>query len=70
MGKPKEHQKIRFGGDDLEDDFMEESILVGKKDGISNTNSASGVGVGTGKTLKDTHAKPKKQGPKIVNFLG
>ncbi|KAJ8464566.1 hypothetical protein OPV22_027118 [Ensete ventricosum] len=68
LGKPKEHQKIRFSGDDLEDDFMEESILSHKKDGISNTNSVSGVGMG--KTLKNRHDKPKKQGPKIVNFRG
>lgn len=69
MDTPEEHQqglqKIHYSGDDLEDDFLEESIL-GNKDGVSSTNLKSPSGMD--KIAKNTHEKPK-QGPKIVNFL-
>lgn len=41
-------------GDDMEDDFMTEDIHSGDKN-----KSAK---------LTDGHVKPKKKGPKVVNF--
>ncbi|CAL9138498.1 unnamed protein product [Musa acuminata var. zebrina] len=51
VGKPKEHQKIRFGGDDLEDDFMEESVLA---------NAVSGMAVHDECKLKFLDLKAKR----------
>ncbi|WOL10529.1 hypothetical protein Cni_G19286 [Canna indica] len=62
------NQKIHFSGDDLEDDFLEESVLGSKKDATSSANSLSGIPMDD--SGNNPHAKPKKQGPKIVNFLG
>lgn len=60
--------KTLQSGDDLEDDFVEESISQSKKNGVSSTNLASAIGMED--VAKNIREKTKKQGPKIVNFHG
>ncbi|KAK2983507.1 hypothetical protein RJ640_023041 [Escallonia rubra] len=49
-----------FSGDDLEDDFAMEDTQIGGSEEVAPTSD-----------LKDKDVKPKKkQGPKVVNFVG
>ncbi|RZC70941.1 hypothetical protein C5167_034102 [Papaver somniferum] len=63
-GKPRVTKIV--GGDDLEDDFMMEEADEGNKSTSLSTNIAS-LGV---QNEKYAAVKPKKQGPKVVNFFG
>ncbi|KAI3955200.1 hypothetical protein MKW92_047783 [Papaver armeniacum] len=63
-GKPRVTKIV--SGDDLEDDFMMEEADEGNKSTSMSTNSAS-LGV---QNEKYVAVKPKKQGPKVVNFFG
>ncbi|KAB1210678.1 hypothetical protein CJ030_MR6G009118 [Morella rubra] len=63
MPRPKVTKFI--SGDDLEDDFLNNETLNGDKD------KSSGSKVGSASESTESHVKPKKkQGPKVVNFVG
>ncbi|OUZ99549.1 hypothetical protein BVC80_1523g2 [Macleaya cordata] len=55
-------------GDDLDDDFMVEDMNNGNKN-TSSGSDANSVSLGV-QIEKNIVVKPKKQGPKVVNFLG
>lgn len=54
-----------ISGDDLEDDFMAEGTYGGKKDKSTELKAGSASN-SQGSNLKSK----KKQGPKVVNFVG
>lgn len=63
--KPRGQVTKFISGDDLDDDFMAEDTHVGDKD------QSSDVQLGPASDLKSNDVKPKKkQGPKVVNFVG
>ncbi|XP_068639651.1 cold shock protein 1 isoform X2 [Aristolochia californica] len=69
-GESRQPQHITFrSGDDFEDDFMVEDMKTVKKDGIFDTHAETdSANVQAGKSII---VKPKKkQGPKVVNFVG
>lgn len=60
----------RRGGDDLEDDFIEQVEVKNVKINASTkSKSKSGV-IGKDEKNNELKSKKAKQGPKIVNFLG
>jgi hypothetical protein len=61
---------FRRGGDDLEDDFIEQvEVKNVKTSGSTKSKSKSGA-IGNDENNNDLKSKKAKQGPKVVNFLG
>lgn len=57
-------QVTRFiGGDDLEDDFVMDTTSTHKKHKVSASAADHSC-------QNDGEVKPKKKGPKVVNFVG
>ncbi|KAK4799313.1 hypothetical protein SAY86_024678 [Trapa natans] len=60
--RPRPQVTRFFSGDDLEDDFAMDTTSTDKKHKVSASAGHS--------SLKDGELKPKKKGPKVINFVG
>lgn len=68
-GSGQGKRTVFHSGDDLEDDFMVEDVKNSTKEKL--THSHPGSATAEGEVGKNVNVKPKKkQGPKVVNFLG
>lgn len=67
-GESRQGHVVFGSGDDLEDDFLAEETTTGNK---GNTSHSKADSVSEGVQVEKNNVKPKKkQGPKVVNFVG